>query len=240
MNMATSFTATRATPRMDFFNLGSTLLKQGRHRDAVPPLQRALILDPNFTDAHIALGDCYSALGLRPEAITEFQRAGLEAESEMRLLDAERAFDEAQRQAQAGDYPKALETYRQGLQQTPNPPAYVLFNIAYLSLLTADTTKALEFLGEAAKADPQEERVPFLRGMIHEDRGQWQPALELFQKSMKLNDDFHLARAHAALMQLNLGNRLEAGKLIEPLVGKVITDAELAALVQDVAKQVGF
>jgi len=240
LNMPTSFTTTRANPRMDFFNLGSTLLKQGRHEEAVVPLQRALIIDPAFVDAHIALGDCYSSLGLRQEAIVEFERAGLDAQREIRLLDAERTFNEAQAKAQQGDIPEALKIYRQGLELNPEAPAYVFFNMAYLSLLTADTTRAMEYLDEAGTADPQEERVPFLRGLIHENRSEWFPALELFLQSLRLNGNFHLARAHAALMHLNLGDRGEAGKLIEPLVGQRFQDADLAALVEDIADRVGF
>jgi len=75
--MPTRFTSSLASPRMDFFNLGSVLQKQNRHQEAIGLFKHTLTLDPAFTEAHIALADSYSALGLRDAAAEEFRRAGL-------------------------------------------------------------------------------------------------------------------------------------------------------------------
>ena len=77
INMPTPFTASLVSPRMDYFNWGSVLQKQDRHAEAVGMLKRALDYDPDFIEAHIALGDSYLALGQGDLAIEEFRRAGL-------------------------------------------------------------------------------------------------------------------------------------------------------------------
>ncbi|MFH1861757.1 MAG: glycosyltransferase family 39 protein, partial [bacterium] len=57
VNLPTGFTRTLRSPKMDYFNLGSVLLKQSRFAEAAPLLQQSLIYDPYFSEAHCALGD---------------------------------------------------------------------------------------------------------------------------------------------------------------------------------------
>jgi 4-amino-4-deoxy-L-arabinose transferase-like glycosyltransferase len=77
INLPTPFTATLKSPRMDFFNLGSVLQHEGRQEEAVDLFKRALSVDPNFTAAHLALGESYLILGRREAAAEEFRRGGI-------------------------------------------------------------------------------------------------------------------------------------------------------------------
>ncbi len=240
INTPTNFTLSLATPRMDFFNIGSVLQKQGRHQEAALMFQKALLLDPEFQEAHRALGDSYSVLNMREQAAEEFRRAGLDPECEMRMLDAEKLFAQAQVKFQAGDFQAAIHDYLEGADLAPETPAYVYFNLAYLYLQIADTTQALIYLQKAADAEPEEARTYYLRGLVYEGLRDWGQALQQFQMALSISPSFHLARAHAALVQYRAGNQAAAAEWIEPLVGVQITDPELAALVDSVAALAGY
>ncbi len=55
--------------------LGFCLMQEGRHAEAVPPLRRALALNPRFAPAHFNLGVALSRMDLLDEAIACFDRA---------------------------------------------------------------------------------------------------------------------------------------------------------------------
>jgi tetratricopeptide (TPR) repeat protein len=240
LNMPTRFTRELQQPYMDYFNLGSVLQKQGRIPESVTMLQRAIVLKPDFAEGHRLLGDSYHLLGIREPAAEEFRRAGADPDRELSIRDAERTFDQAQLMTQDGKYRQALELYLQGLSMYPEPPGFVYFNIAYLSLMTGDTLQAEHYIKETVDADPQEARAPFLSGLIAENRGLWTQAAESFKLALGIKPSFDLARAHAALACLRLGNISEAGRLIEPLLGTDIEDPALEAVVEVVAAEVGF
>ncbi|MFH1863107.1 MAG: tetratricopeptide repeat protein, partial [bacterium] len=189
---------------------------------------------------HCALGDTYHALGFHEQAAEEFVRAGLDPQTELRLLNAEQLLDSAQVQFYLGNHQNSLQLYQRALEGHPDPPAYVYFNLAYLHTLLGDTLQAEENLSTAERIDPREARVPHLWGLICENRGEWEQALGHFRYALERKPSFHVARAHAALMCLRLGDKQEAGKLIEPLVGKIITEPELSELVTEIARQVGY
>jgi 4-amino-4-deoxy-L-arabinose transferase-like glycosyltransferase len=240
VNMSTAFTDSIASPRMDYFNLGSVLLKQNRNAEAAAMLQRALFINPHFKEAHIALGDAYHALGQYDQAAEEFRRGGLDPESELRILNAEELFTEADSQAMFGDYEGAYQNYRNGIAGHPNPPVYAYYNLAFLSLQLGDTTRALEEAKTAVELFPEEPKVHYLQGWIEENLGDWDTAFRAYQRALELNPVFHLARARAALTSLKKGDRERAARLIEPLLGVHLKNPELKELVNNIAEQVGY
>ncbi len=240
INMPTAFTDTLMTPRMDYFNLGSVLQKQGRHQEAAAMLQRSLICDPNFAEAHRALGDSYRALGFREQAADEFLRAGLDPKKELEALDVEALFRKAQEQLNHHDSKGALQSCLEGLALSPDPPNYIYCNIAFLSLQVGDTAQALDYLKTAGESDPHEARVPYLKGIIAEGRRNWSEAVQQFTLALELKPDFDLARAHSALAYLEAGDKSAAARLIESLLGKAIEDQELADLVKQIAARAGY
>lgn len=240
INMPTAFTNSLTSPRMDFFNLGSVLQKQGRFKEAIPLLERSLVYDPQYAEAHRALGDSYRALGIRPQAAEEFRRAGLDADVELRVLDAEDDFQRGQAQAGNGDFKGAIQSFQEGIALHPDPPASAIYNLAYFYLQEGDTARALDELQKAASVDPKAPRIPFLVGMIYENRSMWDEAQKEFLAALEQNPDYHQARVHAALAALRLGDRTEAARFIEPLIGKVISDRKLSDLVKRIAAEAGY
>jgi len=240
INASTVFTASLSSPRMDFFNLGSVLQKQERHAEAAGMFNRALIVDPDFAEAHRALGDSYHALKQFDKAAEEFKRAGLVADDELSMLDAEDLFLQAQTQARNGNYSQSLKLFEEGVSLHPDPPAFAYYNMASLNLYLGDTTRAIDELNIAASIEPNDFRTPYTLGLIYENRAEWSLAKDQFLTSLELSGTFHPARIHAALACLEVSDTLQAARLIEPLIGQDLRDTQLTTLAAEIAKRVGF
>jgi Flp pilus assembly protein TadD len=61
---------------MAWFYLGTTLLRMGRHADAVAPLRQAVAENFKSDDVFFNLGLVHEALGEADEAIAAYRRAG--------------------------------------------------------------------------------------------------------------------------------------------------------------------
>ena len=55
--------------------LGITLCRRARWREAIEPLQRAISLDPNMAAAHYQLGESYNQTDRLPEALEAYETA---------------------------------------------------------------------------------------------------------------------------------------------------------------------
>jgi tetratricopeptide (TPR) repeat protein len=62
------------SPRV-LYKLGLVRYRQGRPRDAMPPLRQALVIDDRFAPAHYLLGICLRALEQTAEATASLERA---------------------------------------------------------------------------------------------------------------------------------------------------------------------
>jgi tetratricopeptide (TPR) repeat protein len=186
------------------------------------------------------LGDSYHALGHHEQAIEEFRLAGLDPQREMAYLDAESLLMKAQTLAQSGQLATGLKAYEEAVAIHPKPPAYAYFNIAFLYLQLGDTTRAIDELTLTAEIDPAEPRVPYLLGSINEARGEWSQAADNFSKALAENPSFHLARAHAALAYLEMGDMDQAARLIEPIARQITADPELTRLIEHICRRVGY
>jgi serine/threonine protein kinase/tetratricopeptide (TPR) repeat protein len=66
---------TNSLEALKAFQLGFELVAQGSFRDAIPDLQRAVELDPNFASAHMFLGIAYNATGQAARRNESFSKA---------------------------------------------------------------------------------------------------------------------------------------------------------------------
>jgi len=55
--------------------LGISLCRRARWRDAIEPLQRAISIDPNKAAAHYQLGETYNQTDRLPEALEAYETA---------------------------------------------------------------------------------------------------------------------------------------------------------------------
>jgi 4-amino-4-deoxy-L-arabinose transferase-like glycosyltransferase len=151
-NHQTDFTRELASPRMDYFNLGSTLVKWGQPQEAILQFQKALVQDPDFQEAHVQLGWCYLDIGERELAKEEFRMAHVPMPEATELSLRDSLLQEAQRQLQAGDFKSALETMEQCVANWPSPPFWIYQDLADLYRLNGDYINADKYDRLAQKA----------------------------------------------------------------------------------------
>jgi len=141
-NHQTEFTRSLASPRMDYFNLGSTLVKWGHAQEAVLQFQKALAEDPDFQEAHVQLGWCYLDIGERNLAEEEFRRAGLAMPEVTELSRRDSLLQQSQQQVQARDFKAALHTMEECVSEWQSPPFWIYQDLADLYRLNQDYVNA--------------------------------------------------------------------------------------------------
>jgi len=141
-NHQTEFTRTLASPRMDYFNLGSTLVKWGHSQEAGLQFQKALAEDPDFQEAHVQLGWCYLDIGETDQAEEEFRRANVPMPQVTEWSRRDSLLQESERQLQARDFKAALRTMEECVSEWQSPPFWIYQDLADLYRLNQDFVNA--------------------------------------------------------------------------------------------------
>jgi len=90
VNTRTQFIREGQNARMDWFNLGNTLVKQGLYEQAIPRFQKAVTMDPYFAEGLHRLVDAYYRTGQRDKAVEIGRKIGLEnPESVLEIVQGE-------------------------------------------------------------------------------------------------------------------------------------------------------
>jgi tetratricopeptide (TPR) repeat protein len=113
----------------------------GGYAAAIPPLKKAIELDPNFAMAHAALGTCYGNLG---EIAAAAEQSHLAFELRDRVSDLERFYIESHYyQYAVGDLEKSTQVYTEWGQTYPRD-FIPLNNLSVLNSILGDLEKSLE------------------------------------------------------------------------------------------------
>jgi 4-amino-4-deoxy-L-arabinose transferase-like glycosyltransferase len=152
-NHQTAFTKELASPRMDYFNLGSTLVKWGQPQEAILQFQRALVEDPDFQEAHVQLGWCYLDIGERDLAREEFRMAKVPMPEVTELSYRDSLLQQSQKQLKAGDLKSALQSMEECVANWPSPPFWIYQDLADLYRVNGDYINAdkYDLLAQKAK-----------------------------------------------------------------------------------------
>jgi 4-amino-4-deoxy-L-arabinose transferase-like glycosyltransferase len=152
-NHQTEFTRTLASPRMDYFNHGSTLVKWGNSEEAILFFQKALVEDPDFQEAHVQLGWCYLDIGETELAEEEFQRANVPMPDLHKTTVRDSLLNLAYQLAEEEDFQGALEVMEELLEEWQSPPFWIYQEISYLYRIIEDFANAdkYERLAQEAK-----------------------------------------------------------------------------------------
>jgi len=110
-NFRTDFIHRGENPRMDIFNIGNTLLKQNKPREAVSKFQQALEVDPYFAEGLMRLAEAYSRAGMTEKAIEIGRQAGLERPESILEIIKVHAMNEAYALLNEGNFKGAMDEF---------------------------------------------------------------------------------------------------------------------------------
>lgn len=96
------------------FNLGTVLGQAGRVREAIPPLERAVALEPEHSQAHNQLANALLMTGRREQALGHYRRA-----VDLDPGNAEAVYNLAAVLDQSGEHGEARAYYRRFLELDP-------------------------------------------------------------------------------------------------------------------------
>jgi tetratricopeptide (TPR) repeat protein len=180
-------------------NLGWALLDRGDLAEAVEQSERALLLRPDFADAHLHLGLARAAQGRAAEAERHLRRAlkitprSLPAQSGLgSLLEAEGRLDEA------------VDHFREALQINPRS-AGAHNNLGTVLARSGRVGDALAEFSEAVRLDPNFGRAQNNLGLALAQLGRLSEARDHFQAAIRLEPGLEEAHRNLAHAQQLLG-----------------------------------
>jgi tetratricopeptide (TPR) repeat protein len=130
-------------------NEGKMLLKQGKAKEAIVVLQKAVAASPRNLEALLLLGQAYLQSG-RADSAEVLGRKAIDLEDknpEGYILVSKAALEQKNRQA-------ALQTLKKGLKNNKNNLA-LLIQLGYFHLATDSADQAVIDFSQAKEADPQ-------------------------------------------------------------------------------------
>ena len=181
-------------------NLGASLLQQGKVDEAVAEFQKAVVLDPKYTAAHLNLGYAYDRQGRPEEAMAQYQKVialepgNLFAHNNLGVL-----YDKK------GRYDEAIREFERVLQiDTSNATA--LENLENAKRSKGTVQEREERFAQARKeveARPNDPRAAYNLGRLFASYGKKEQALEWLAKALELGfDDVKFLKDDPALVPL--------------------------------------
>lgn len=238
----------------DAFRLGAALWALGRFADAVEPLRKS--------KSHLAaclLGECLLRLGRYEEAVQAFAKAGGEEEfagamgavealrRSGKLADAEKRLapwrtsppDEAELLCQEGgllaargEYDAALDALRRATELAPEHEG-ALFSAAYWAELRGLDEEAVLYYERLAALCPAPVNALLNLGVLYEDRGEYEKAVETYQRALEADPTNECARLYLKDARSSLTERYDetvrrAAPRTNALLAMPVEDLELS------------
>ncbi len=181
-------------------DLASVYLKIGRIDLAQRLFSEALTLDTACIPAMVGLGECLNLRGAHAEAAEMFQRLiRLDANSVEGRCGLGMACLGVKR------YDQAETSLNEAIQRRPDHAASHEA-LARLYEATGRPREALAALEEAARCQPYSARAQCAVGDASIRRGQWQRALNAYQRALRLRPDLSSAKAGLTIAQQQLAD----------------------------------
>ncbi|MCG9131074.1 tetratricopeptide repeat protein [Candidatus Poribacteria bacterium] len=219
--------AVAQTPE-ELYARGMQAVRQGKYRQAIQNLQRAVTVQPDYAKAHAALGTIYLqlsdfpasekaltlALNINPDLLqAEANLAVLYTKTE-RLDHAVQIYQNllqrhpeslqarlgiASAYQQAKRFPEAIEAYLESLKRSPNLAA-AMTNLASCYEAIEDEAQAIHYYKAALTVEPNLPMANGNLGAIYQERGELDAALPLLEKATRQNPQFTAARYRLGLV----------------------------------------
>jgi type IV pilus assembly protein PilF len=162
--------------------LGIEYMRRGRNDIALNKLQKALILDKNYAEAHNAIAVLYQRLGLTQEATQHYQTA---VSIKPKGSDIHNNF--GQFLCEQGQWKKAEQHFLKALEnpvyQTPEIP---YTNAALCALQHKHINQAETYLRKALQKNPQFPRTLYQMSQLNYEQEHYQQARNYLQRYLKV------------------------------------------------------
>jgi predicted O-linked N-acetylglucosamine transferase (SPINDLY family) len=190
-------------PRLEYL-LGSAALIQGRLRDALPPLRRAVQLDPRLAEAQFNLGFALEGLGRLDEALDAYRRTVAVAPQ---LAEAHNNLGNVLQKLKRHD--EAVSAYQKALALRPE--------VAQYHMNRGDALRDLQRLEDADAAyrtairlKPDLVEVNLNLAHVLQLQGRYEASVEHFQRAIDLRPDYVEAYQGMGHALRSLGRHEEA------------------------------
>ena len=212
----------------ELYARGMQAVRQGRYQQALQNLQRAVTLQPDYAEAHAALGTIYLqlsdfpasekaltlALTINPDLIQAEANLAVLYTKTKRLDDAIRVYQNlvqkspeslqvrlgiASAYQQAEQFPEAIEAYLESLKRSPNLAA-AMTNLASCYEAVEDDEQAVRYYKAALAVAPNLPMANGNLGAIYQEQGELDKALPLLETAIRQNPQFTAARYRLGLV----------------------------------------
>ena len=191
--------------------IGKTYWKESRPIDALNSLVRAHALAPKNTDIILLMAQISIAEGYYEDAIPLLQKGLTIAPHNAGLLSAlgESYF-------RSENINKAMTAFQQAVVIQPSPRAYGFLGLSHASLGRFDQAR-LDFLN-GLKLDPSNSFCLFNLGYIAQQQGDYQTAINTYERVLRGNPDFPNALLQLATLRMQSRQFPEAEALLKRYV----------------------
>lgn len=208
------------------YNIAFCAIKLNNYKMALDHAQRALDIDPRYSDALLIFGQVQTKTGRFDEAVATLERA-----NEMDPGSAD--FYLAETAEARGDYPEAERRYKMALSLTPGDVGSN-FNYGLLLVRLGRAAEARERFGEVLRASPAHPQAHLQLGLISAGEGNIEQALASFREAVKKAPEDPAVNFNLALAASRLGRDELAREYYKKHLALVPNDAvshyNLAAL----------
>jgi len=191
--------------RIAHYNLGVVFAQQGRTKEAIAQLQKALAIEPDYAEPHFDLGNIFLQQGRIEEAIAYYQKA-----LTINPDDADIHNNLGNVFLQQGRMDEAISSYQKALAINPNY-AEAHNNLGKAFRQQGRLEEAITHFQKALTIKPDYAEIHNNLGVVFAQQGRTKEAIAQLQKALAIEPDY--AEAH-----YNLGNAvLQQGHMDEAI-----------------------
>ncbi|MEM3361735.1 MAG: AAA family ATPase [Candidatus Anstonellaceae archaeon] len=173
-----------------YYEKGNELFEQGEYQKAIENYNKALLLNPAFSECYFNKALCYYNLKDFDTSIEEYTKA-LEFDPENPVIYNNRGdayYRKQEFQKAISDYDRAIALNKEYLK------AYYNRGLAYACM--EDYEKAVEDFSKVISINPEFADAYHVRGLAYEYLNKFDEAINDFQKALELNPSLDEAKAH--------------------------------------------
>lgn len=188
----------------EWFERGHELDISGKFTEAIKAYNKAIELNPQYTDTYINRGALYDDLGKYQQAIKDYNKA-----IELNPQYAKAYNNRGNAYVTLGKYKQAFKDFNKAIELNPREAAlYSNRGIAYAKLGNAQ--QAFKDFNKAIELNPQYAKAYNNMGALYFDLGKYQQAIKAYNKAIELNPPFAAAYNNRGEAYYKLGDTQQA------------------------------